>query len=457
MTDIKKISISGNEYDIKDANALRIADQGNLLPNFDVMPVLQTVEFDTSDSNYHTIFTRTNTETNPKDVVDSVYFRITVTGTNINYVADCVWILKGQANTFPILIINYKPGTSDSAYCGFRYIREVYPKALNNGYGWALEVLQNRNNNARHYKIEVFKTNSKYTWTQGTATTYNSTYHNSAQYGAETTSGYFINYITGTVGQAGNASGLNDRLNKNINTNFTTGEALLANQFIYMNSNKHYPATNKTKAIEPGYGIQFNNTAYNANTDAGWDRIRQKQRITSLTNVPHATLAKGNPCYFRCTMDANGNILSDNYVATSMTNGYTWYYIGVAESSTAIALDTTQSFFITLDSNGVTTHINGKPIPQGTVKSVNNVAPVNGNVTLSIPAAQVNSDWNATSGVAKILNKPTIDQTYNASSTNAQSGTAVANAISSTFVVMTASEYERITPIANVFYFIKES
>ena len=68
----------------------------------------------------------------------------------------------------------------------------------------------------------------------------------------------------------------------------------------------------------------------------------------------------------------------------------------------------------------------------------------------SIPAAQVNSDWNAASGVSQILNKPslatvatsgsyadlsnkptipTVDQSYNASSTNAQSGTAVAQAI----------------------------
>ena len=70
----------------------------------------------------------------------------------------------------------------------------------------------------------------------------------------------------------------------------------------------------------------------------------------------------------------------------------------------------------------------------------------------SIPAAQVNSDWNANSGVAQILNKPnlaavaesgnysdlngtptipTVDQTYDASSTNAQSGVAVASGISS--------------------------
>lgn len=68
----------------------------------------------------------------------------------------------------------------------------------------------------------------------------------------------------------------------------------------------------------------------------------------------------------------------------------------------------------------------------------------------SIPAAQVNADWDANSGVSQILNKPSlatvattgaysdlsgtpaipsVDQTYNASSTNAQSGVAVAGAI----------------------------
>lgn len=50
----------------------------------------------------------------------------------------------------------------------------------------------------------------------------------------------------------------------------------------------------------------------------------------------------------------------------------------------------------------------------------------------SIPAPQVNADWDATSGLGEILNKPTIpsvDQSYDGSSTNAQSGTAVAGAI----------------------------
>ena len=47
-------------------------------------------------------------------------------------------------------------------------------------------------------------------------------------------------------------------------------------------------------------------------------------------------------------------------------------------------------------------------------------------------AAYVNADWNSNSGASQVLNKPTIpsvDQNYNAASTNAQSGVAVAQAI----------------------------
>jgi hypothetical protein len=50
----------------------------------------------------------------------------------------------------------------------------------------------------------------------------------------------------------------------------------------------------------------------------------------------------------------------------------------------------------------------------------------------TIPAAQVNADWNANSGVAQILNKPTIPtitDTYSATSSDGMSGKAVAQAI----------------------------
>ena len=73
---------------------------------------------------------------------------------------------------------------------------------------------------------------------------------------------------------------------------------------------------------------------------------------------------------------------------------------------------------------------------EGTVTSVNNTQPdANGNVTLVIPDNQVQADWteNDSTSKAYILHKPTIptvDQIYDKTSTHAQSGTAVALAIS---------------------------
>lgn len=63
----------------------------------------------------------------------------------------------------------------------------------------------------------------------------------------------------------------------------------------------------------------------------------------------------------------------------------------------------------------------------------------------TIPAAQVNSDWNANSGVAEILNKPTIPTVNNATLTitqnGASAGTFTANASSDTTISLTDTTY----------------
>ena len=360
------------------ASYLPTADQGNLLPNFDKMSVLQTIEFDTADSNWHQVFTRTNTETSEADCNDVIYFRITVTGTSIKQVADFGVLLTGRINQNPIAIMKNLCGNSNATYGGFRYYRIISPKALNSGYGYAFEVVNNRNNNARHYKVEVFKTNSKVTWVQGTASTLNGTYQNSFSNTAETAGGYNISYLYGKVQNSDYASSVTGNVRKlmGVTVNQKSGtSAILANQFVFFNGGKIYPATSNTTAIEVGYGLQPCVTAYNANSDVGWEQLRQKCRIGDLTNIPHATLAKGDPCYFRCTTDSSGNIYSDNYVATSMSAGYTWYYIGIAESATAIDIDTTQSIFMTLDADGKLTHVNGK----GIAADLSSVATLSGN------------------------------------------------------------------------------
>ena len=76
--------------------------------------------------------------------------------------------------------------------------------------------------------------------------------------------------------------------------------------------------------------------------------------------------------------------------------------------------------------------------------------------TPTIPAAQIQSDWNATTGMGVILNKPTIptvDQTYNASSANAQSGVAIEGMMTTKFQVV---DELPANPVSGVFYFIKE-
>lgn len=95
------------------------------------------------------------------------------------------------------------------------------------------------------------------------------------------------------------------------------------------------------------------------------------------------------------------------YITSAALNGYAtqnWvtgqgYITGIDSSDVTTALGYTP--YNSSNPAGYTSNV-------GTVTSVNNVSPVNGNVSLTIPAAQVNSDWNASSGVAQILNKPTI-------------------------------------------------
>lgn len=108
----------------------------------------------------------------------------------------------------------------------------------------------------------------------------------------------------------------------------------------------------------------------------------------------------------------------------------------------------------------------------------------NRSVNVVIPETQVNSDWNAVSGVAQILNKPTlgtmaaetasdytktsglatvamsgaysdlsgtptVDQTYSSGSTNAQSGTAVASAVSTKQDSSTAVTHTKNTSVGS--------
>ena len=159
--------------------------------------------------------------------------------------------------------------------------------------------------------------------------------------------------------------------------------------------------------------LQPNDNISELNNNAGY--------ITGITSAD-VTTALGYTPY----NSSNPNGYQANVIESIKVNG-------TAQTITNKAVD------ITVPSEVNETTVSGWGFTKniGTVTSVNNTSPdSSGNVTLSIPAAQVNSDWNATSGVAEILNKPTIptvDQTYSSTSANAQSGVAINGELTSNY------------------------
>lgn len=98
--------------------------------------------------------------------------------------------------------------------------------------------------------------------------------------------------------------------------------------------------------------------------------------------------------------------LSVNTVASITTNGYV---VGTWLQTKSASINNNLTTVAMLDGSGWIYKQSKDTLLSGVVKSVNDTSPdSNGNVTITIPDAQVNSDWNASSGVAKILNKPSL-------------------------------------------------
>lgn len=353
------------------ANVEQVNDYaGIIVPDTTKMTPIKTIEYDVSSNAYFKFMSVLNNFTSMDDQYGACLFRITVTGTNIaKNIIEGIYSIRQGENSVPYFAVrnNAGAGTANSAITGIRYIRVSYPKEMNNGYNYDLEF-NCINNNTRHIKIEIFKTTPNITWYDSlTSTTYNSTYQTTTSLTISTTN--VINVLgsyTMTVSNATAASYLNSYLPKFLSGTLpSAGEAISAQQFIFISDdNLAYPSSNKIKPIKTGIGIQLCSNNVNLNSTVPNTGLRQKYNNATLTNIPHATLTNGDECWFRCTMDANGNILSDDYIDTVRTPGYTWYFVGMATSSSAINTDTTQSKFYTLDANGILTHIDGIPLAQ---------------------------------------------------------------------------------------------
>lgn len=336
-----------------------------LVPDTTGMTPIATYEYDISAAAYRVFCTVENNFTSLSQIKDNAVFRMTITGTNINSVVEGIISMRQTVSAAPYVFLRNFAGTETAALSGIRYIRPTYPKALNNGYDWIFELYPS-SSAARHIKLEVFQSSNIFKWNNTLETaTINTTYQTSGTnitlYNVEGIAGAPLMNIS--VNSSSSASYISAYLNKFLSgTNPIAGEAIATYNITYLSTdNKIHPQTNTTATINPDFGLQVARSAVSANATIGGTVLTQKTAM-NLTSTPHDSYVQGDMLYLRCTMDSSGNIHSDNYLATSMGAGYTWYSIGTAASATVVNVDTINSMFMTLDSSGNLTHINGKEV-----------------------------------------------------------------------------------------------
>lgn len=401
--------------------------QGSTNPVFDEMTPVKTIEWDVSDSTYRPIYQMANTGWTYINMDITVAYRITVTGTNIHSVTDIVdrW---HNPISYPITSMFCRTLSTSAATTGLRYLRAVYPVSgyLNNAtYPLGTEIAM-YNATARHVKIEVFKDNSQVTWNATKPSgpiCVSGTYNGNNVMNAYDTRGWrFRQPVQMYATNAGYAGYISDfeAVNTSAGELKTGATALTAGHYAFLaDDGLVYDISNTAKNISMCESkVGFMNSGVAANTAISYTywRAISRPNATQVGYIPHDTFALGNRVFLRCTMDANGNVHSNNRLSTTMSAGYTWMPFGWARSATTLYVDTRFPMFYTLDANGKLTHINGKEVAGSEAASVA-WEDITGKPTFATVA---------TSGSYNDLsNKPTIPTVNNATLTIQKNGTTV--------------------------------
>ena len=364
------------------ASQSMIIAQGSTQPVFDDMTPIKTFTWAVADTTYRPIYQMENTGWTYDNMDITVAYRITVTGTGISQITDVVdrWF---SPTSWPATSVMCRTLSTSAATTGYRYLRAIYPYSggLNNNTYKIGQEISNYNATSRTIKVEVFKTATGVTWNETkpagpiyTSSTYQAT--NSMQ--PYSTRGWMFRAPASLNATSADAA---TRVSSYESTTIASsaiksGEALTANYLAYQaDDGKVYMLSNTAKnmACDENARIGVITTAYNNNTAIDTKHFRSVANLnsTQVGYISHGTLALGDRVYLRCTMDSSGNIHSGNYLATSMSAGYTWLPFGTATASNTIYMDVRKPTFYTLNSSGKLTHINGKKTtPDITITSV---------------------------------------------------------------------------------------
>lgn len=161
------------------------------------------------------------------------------------------------------------------------------------------------------------------------------------------------------------------------------------------------------------------------------------------------TLTSWKPVYIKCAPQTDGSAIIDSttpYVQDLPTteDGKIYIFLGIAYDATHVELQLDHPVYYYKDGQ-IRLWTNAQAL--ATVATSGSYNDLTNKPT--IPAAQVNSDWNANSGVAEILNKPTIptvnDATLTINQNGVSAGTFTANASSNTTISLTDTTYSAMT------------
>lgn len=161
------------------------------------------------------------------------------------------------------------------------------------------------------------------------------------------------------------------------------------------------------------------------------------------------TLTSWKPVYIKCAPQTDGSAIIDSttpYVQDLPTteDGKIYIFLGIAYDATHVELQLDHPVYY-YKGGQIRLWTNAQAL--ATVATTGSYNDLTNKPT--IPAAQVNSDWNANSGVAEILNKPTIptvnDATLTINQNGVSAGTFTANASSNTTISLTDTTYSAMT------------
>lgn len=268
-------------------------------------------------------------------------FKITVTSPVNAAIAHVLYVrVEGHANSVPIFQIDTKTNNSSAATTGLYYLRGVYPKVVNNGYQSYIEFYV-YNATERDIKIELLEATNLELLSSVVPSPYNGTYQTvttlAVLYNGIVTNGSIYGTLSGTASQSYYL----------YNANFTAGESLVANDLIFLGTDKKwYKCSTASKVIPIGTMIARCAGTYALNNTVGAYTQGYFNIISTMTGTRN--LAKD--LFIRGQISGT-DFTTDGTVTTEIEPGYSYIRVGSYVNTDYLHYDGNNRIYTT-DANG---------------------------------------------------------------------------------------------------------